>query len=508
MGSLMEARRRILLSSPHSVTIQNADIASFSTDMRSPLRSLRVGIDPVQDLHGFDSPWPGGGGKNKFDISKMENTTDITVSNGIITVTGNAKNSGKKLSDIATLSIGETYILTATVSGSNVNYVYLYGSNESWYFGVQRTITQADLDSYVFFYGGVDNTSTFSNFMIRLSSISDATYAPYSNLCPISGWDSVTAWRTGKNLDPYDNLNSTTKLWGSNSTNQSAVFRSLAVGTYTMSCKFKLLTNPDAESTVQYGVLVRYSNGQGGYVTIIPYQLISAPAIVGAVYEWSKSFTLTESLAGESTLAVYFYCASGGTSTTTANAYDIQLELGSTPTPYAPYTGTTYPITIPTPPGTVYGGYISVGADGSAELVVDRAMFTFDSNTPIAQVADNRDGNLRVKYTSGIPAYKTRASGICSAFPVITTETAYNYAPANCVFSSNGVFVMPPADVEHAELAYTQWLSSVGAIDVVMELATPLTYPLSDIEVSTLAGQNVMWADCGEIELLKYWTHK
>ena len=178
-----------------------------------------------------------------------------------------------------------------------------------------------------------------------LIHIADALALPAkalsANISPIQdlhGYDSPWPAGGGKNLDPYDSINNSSRLWGTNNALQKQVFQSLPVGTYTMSCKFKVLTNPDSEDTVQIGVLVRYSDGVGGYVVIIPYQLTQQPATVGAVYEWSYTFTLTESLADKDSLNVYFYCASGGTSTVTANAYDIQIEKGEVSNPtYAPY---------------------------------------------------------------------------------------------------------------------------------------------------------------------------
>ena len=167
-------------------------IASFPDGAESTAKKLVVGIEPVQDLHGYDNPWPAGGGKNKFNIDALVDTADITISNGNIIVKGTAKNSRKKLSEIASLIVGETYILTATSTGIN-NFIYLFGANESWYFGKERTITQQDLDSTVFFYGIADASVsvTISDMMIRLSSVSDLAFAPYSNICPITGWDGV-----------------------------------------------------------------------------------------------------------------------------------------------------------------------------------------------------------------------------------------------------------------------------------------------------------------------------
>ena len=53
---------------PVWATVSGA-IASFTTPFAYPLKKLVAQINPVQDLHGYDAPWPAGGGKNKFDKS-------------------------------------------------------------------------------------------------------------------------------------------------------------------------------------------------------------------------------------------------------------------------------------------------------------------------------------------------------------------------------------------------------------------------------------------------------
>ena len=53
-------------------------IASFPDGADDiPLKSLVVNIDPVQDLHGYDSPWPAGGGVNKIDVSALRSDRSV-----------------------------------------------------------------------------------------------------------------------------------------------------------------------------------------------------------------------------------------------------------------------------------------------------------------------------------------------------------------------------------------------------------------------------------------------
>ena len=42
----------------------SGDIASFRSAARVPIESLKCHFKPKQDLHGYDKPWPAGGGKN------------------------------------------------------------------------------------------------------------------------------------------------------------------------------------------------------------------------------------------------------------------------------------------------------------------------------------------------------------------------------------------------------------------------------------------------------------
>ena len=54
---------------------------TFKNAVATPLRQLKVEFSPVQDLHGYDSPWPAGGGKNKavLDSSYSDTKNGVTV---------------------------------------------------------------------------------------------------------------------------------------------------------------------------------------------------------------------------------------------------------------------------------------------------------------------------------------------------------------------------------------------------------------------------------------------
>lgn len=303
-------------------------IATFADGADNvPVKSLVVDIDHVQDLHGYEKPWPGGGGKNKFNVDAIVNSETISVSNGEITVVGNGVNSGKTLGELANLTVGETYILTTTTTGTG-NYIYLASSGNSWYFGTQRTITETDLSSTVRFYSGAAGTTAkITNFMIRLASVTDATFAPYSNICPITGWTGATVQRAGKNLKnlEFSQVNQKNII-----TNVFA----LKAGTYTLSVNYN--------GTPTWGVYLR--NGR----------TVGSPFIKREYNATTLTFTLDKDY---SELCVSMYNENGITASEVTN---FQLEHGSTATAYEPYQSITYPITFPSEAGTVYGGSLDV----------------------------------------------------------------------------------------------------------------------------------------------------
>lgn len=125
-------------------------------------------------------------GKNMFDISKVI-TSNRVVNNGdgtltITTPSGSSASSAStpnKLSDYCpTLQVGDTVYINATTAGTDKQ-IYLGTSSFFWQFGTQRTITQNDLDSIVYWYAsGISTTATISDIMI---STSGGDYEPYTN---------------------------------------------------------------------------------------------------------------------------------------------------------------------------------------------------------------------------------------------------------------------------------------------------------------------------------------
>ena len=199
------AARTVALMSLFNMTDiqENVPVASFIGD-GSDLVSLIIGIEPAQDLHGYDNPWPAGGGKNTYPNSSISGSVDG------VTITHNVDDESYKVSGLSeayrgflatssfTLKAG-TYTLSRTASSETVSAnslrmeirstdgLTIYASTA----GIPTFTLAGDTEvkaRIVVGQSGVDfGTGITYRFQIEAGS-SPTSWTPYSNICPISGW--------------------------------------------------------------------------------------------------------------------------------------------------------------------------------------------------------------------------------------------------------------------------------------------------------------------------------
>ena len=178
---------------------------TFETLHAAPLRSLSLSLSPIQSLNGYSNPWPAGGGKNKLKIlSTTETINDVTFTvnaDGSVKVNGTASAAAVySLNDVLDqyLEHNATYILNGSPTNSDqtkwklrvyngTNDYIDEGSGVSFKFNATSQAKKCD----IVVYAGTHMDNVVFWPMIRLSTVSDATFSPYSNICPISGWDGV-----------------------------------------------------------------------------------------------------------------------------------------------------------------------------------------------------------------------------------------------------------------------------------------------------------------------------
>lgn len=420
-------------------------------------------IEPVQDLHGYDNPWPAGGGKNIINAN-------------VVTVITSVDNQYNIISDFITLPAGTytlSWTLSASVTATRNRPLYIVGNNyvyaNSDYKTAGRgywTFTISEETELKFKWWGhtVSAECTVNDFQLESGSTA-TSYAPYSNICPITGWTGASVVRTGKNLIPNLKTQDTSARvrLGESSAGNGAFYKA---GTYKIS--WGLAT----AQTV--GIYWRtFKNGENGPVVN------------------SDTIVITEDV----NVKIWLY-ASGGISVD--NVLWWQVELGSTATPYEPYQSETYDISWQSEAGTVYGGNLDVT---TGVLTVDRATKTLTNSDYFSiQISTNTTNRITASF------YETvgKTNGVLISDSLKTTYNSPGGYSTSAweIWGSTAAprcWISVPAEIDTVD-KFKSHLSS-NPIQVVYELATPVTYQLTPQEVSFLLGTNNLWVDTGDINV-------
>lgn len=192
------------------------DPARFVATERVPVSGLSMDFEPVQDLHGYQYPWPGGGSINKLPPAPVHTETyrGVTFTSdgkGTYTLTGTAtggtasfyidliepspvvhegeylhfRNSQSQAS--ATITFKD---ITGTGQGT-ISYIGLSPKNRIY--TTINTFEGKQIKSLNFYVAnGVTINMTISPSLELTDS--DTDFIAYSNICPITGRDSVTVY--------------------------------------------------------------------------------------------------------------------------------------------------------------------------------------------------------------------------------------------------------------------------------------------------------------------------
>ena len=446
-------------SAPTYETI-TGKIVSFLTQRIAPLK-IEAALSPKQDLHGYDNPWPPGGGKNKFNGAAVTTTHTsnwgVTWDEATATLTIEHKTEYTVGTPTFPLNLPSGTYVASYQSVSDTGHISLY-VNGSWVKSLNNGVTFE-----------IDSTKTnevraaavtVTKFQIESGSTA-STFAPYSNECPISG-------HSGAEI--YDNNGN----WFSNANPQTGVY----------------LSELNAINSFSGWNVSDYIAVKGG-----------------TQYYWNPNST-----EGQVAKCWFYdadkngisYISSGArTFTTPSNcrfmrfsyrdtSTDIMLNLGSSASAYVPYSGTSVTLTFGS---TVYGCTLAVNEDGTGTVVSTHKKLTFDSNT----VWSNYSASVYftmiddAKFPSDIicDSYKGRAAGGGGS----SRDEGDIWLQSTSTY--NRCYVKNSQITSNANAAVV-----MNGVSVVYELATPITIPLTPGQVEALQGNNTVWVDSsGEIKV-------
>lgn len=314
----------------------------FTDGAAAPLVKCVSAITGSQDLNGYDRPWVGGSGKNKLEnplTSQTLNYVTYTINDdGSVLANGTASPTSNLVfyENTTPESIGlanGTYILSGCPSGGGAQKygfrVTLYDSDNNqtrasdYGSGATFTIDEnvASIRINIFIVEGSTINDTFYP-MIRLSTETDPTFAPYSNICPITAYDEGNAGVRGKNV--VDNSVSAWESGGiSNADGQNA-------------------SSDNHKRTKGY---FKIDSNTSYYLSGIDVPSDSTSFRI-FTYDKDKNYIAYSNFkntftSGSEVVYIRIRCA---------NSIDISnfmFEKGTSPTTYEPYTSTDYTTTYP-----------------------------------------------------------------------------------------------------------------------------------------------------------------
>jgi len=510
--------------------------------MVAPIRECKVHFEPKQDLHGYDSPWPAGGGKNKFDISSASIKKWQLMSNSFlprpdsyayISYTVNADDESVTVVTTGTY-MGICFDVSA---GSSVrvfsqnetvaNSILLYSAYEDGATLVNSSAKSCTIPAETtgviaaLFYA----VGTYTiKFQLEEGSTA-SSWTPYSNICPIIGHTGATVEQRGYNwaniygysaagiIRPTDNR-SVTNSYGTTISSVdyeegTALTIAQANRSETSAVSYKngyfVIGVHGLVNGARYGFRARI-NITSNPLNVTSTIILSNGARAAAV-NISNGFMYGAFTYNVSGTREYLEVRCSGMSFTISEIMLFLIPANSTDvdliTPYTPYTGTTLPISWQSAAGTVYGGNLTVNSDGTGTLVVDRAMVAFDGtedydNTYFPTVVCTKSFNIKGNFS--------RRNEIISnygMYPKVnlanSTARTFQWSNADTIYGVSGA--------SELKALFAQYYANGNPMTICYPIATPITHTLTTLEVlKTLKGINNIWGNTGDITL-SYWKH-
>lgn len=295
------------------------------------------------------------------------------------------------------------------------------------------------------------------------------------NVRPISGHGEVNVWRSKEQL--WDRANGLLGIYP----NGAQMKVNASSNAFSLICPCE----PNKTYTITKKATARL---RGAYTKALPAHGVS---IFG--YAADDSNTKLSITTGEDAAYLIFYVwykPSDGANWSYDFISSIVVEEGASSVSIVA-------VTIPTPPETVYGGTLDVL---SGVLTVDRAAVSISD---LSWTYSSTYGRMQ---TNGVKSVIKKAAGndkrlnglMCSAY---TARSAVNTGTQ----AINGtIAVATTGDMYIRDEAYSDadaWKTAMGSQTIIYPLAEPQTYQLTPQQVSTLPGENNIWADTGDTTL-------
>lgn len=443
---------------------------------------VKAKLEPQQE--GSGTPYPAGGGKNQLNPAEYEAATKTI--NGIT---------------FTRLNTGEV-VVSGTATGTAIyvliksfSYPIELSTEKNWSIVGENVISAQGLVSGVTVLRPSDNTSLY--IRVQYSTTVKTTvqpqiekgntptaWAPYENIRPIKGRDSVTVERCGENLlniKPFNKF-----------TNKGIIYEYVPDGGIHIS--------GTATANVDSPTFPIWHLPPGKYYGLETGEEISASIVIqrNGKNLWinaKKEFTI---LAVDVTKYWYMIVSTGVTVDKTVYPY---IVPGTTPpTIYTPYTGQTNTLTLPE---TVYGGEVDAVSGGGKETW---KMLTLDGTEKWTFQTTNSPDKYGFVFqvpeiaTPTIPQIK--GDIVCSQYPTVSANDTYQCKNGISVETDNNHYFRIYNDT-YAGGTTDEWKSHLAnqyaagtPVQVCYKLVEPIPFTATGAQpIPALAGVNTVLTD-------------
>ena len=447
----------------------SGDIATFTDGAdNQPIQKLVATIEPVQDLHGYENPWPGGGSKNKFDSTTVNTGAYLDELGNVVAA------SAWCYSDYIETGASQSVAISGYVNAGSAPCACWYDDNKgfvsSFHLSATSTIVTSP-ENAKYLRISVQPAYVEATQVELGSTVTD--YVPYANICPISGHTGLTVARTGVNV------------WD----------EEMEVG---------MINNDGTNGTDAERLRIK------NYIKVLPgstyyASLPSNNVLFPFYYDKFKNFVMSApNVSGVFTIPnncefVRFHLQR---SYGTTYNHDISINYPSTDTEYHAYTGATVPITWETEAGTVYGGTLDVV---SGKMTVDKKIKTITSADVYGGISENQYGKLVTIASASDSVSKNSGKIFLYNYFKFNVNVAMDNLPLWNIGSWSGVTYLQQLCVPALFASLQEVKDWIDACDPPIQcaypLATPIEYTLTANELTTLYGTNNIWTDVGEVSV-------
>lgn len=470
-----------------------------------PVAGYPLGVkakwEPVQE--GSGTPYPAGGGKNQLNPAEYEAATKTI--NGI---------------NFTRLNTGEV-VVSGTATGTAIyvliksfSYSISLSTKNNWSIVGENVISAQGLVSGVTVLRPSDNTSLY----IRVQSgttvkttvqpqiekgNTPTAWAPYENIRPVKGRDSVTVERCGENLLPFGERieNIYTQLL---MTSDDLLLLSKACAGQKLALTFSVETkNIVFEDVVEdewrkrIGFECHGTLADGTEVYTLQCWLNNTNDELTKNGKKTKTITVTMPKLASGNLMFYAQNIKSGSFV----AYDFGIYAGTTtPTTYTPYIGQTNTLTLLE---TVYGGEVDAVTGEGRKTWKFVTLDGTENWTYQTTISPGKSGFVfRVPEIATPENPGIKGDIVCSQYPTVTANDTYQCKNGISVESGNNHYFRIYSDI-CAEGTVDEWKSYLAAqheagtpVQVCYKLAEPVPFTATGAQpMPALAGVNTVLTD-------------